>query len=47
VVVGALMTEGSGWRSALGADADIVRSLGSMPLFRPDGRGGLVEDWGS
>jgi len=47
VVIGTLMTEGSGWRTALGADADIVRSLGSMPLFRPDGSGGLVEDWAS
>jgi adenine/guanine phosphoribosyltransferase-like PRPP-binding protein len=47
VVIGTLMTEGSGWRKALGADADMVRSLGSMPLFRPaaDGRGELVEDW--
>jgi adenine phosphoribosyltransferase len=48
VVIGTLMTEGSLWRSALGPDADLVRSLGSMPLFRPapGGRGGLVEDWG-
>jgi adenine/guanine phosphoribosyltransferase-like PRPP-binding protein len=48
VVIGTLMTEGSGWRTALGADADNVRALGSMPLFRPagDGDGGLVEDWG-
>jgi adenine/guanine phosphoribosyltransferase-like PRPP-binding protein len=47
VVIGTLMTEGSGWRTALGADADNVRSLGSMPLFRPegDGSGELVEDW--
>jgi adenine/guanine phosphoribosyltransferase-like PRPP-binding protein len=47
VVIGTLMTEGSGWRKALGADADNVRSLGSMPLFRPaaDGSGELVEDW--
>src|ERR1700733_13058147 len=47
VVIGTLMTEGSGWRTALGADADHVRSLGSMPLFRPasDGSGELVEDW--
>jgi adenine phosphoribosyltransferase len=47
VVIGTLMTEGSGWREALGADADNVRSLGSMPLFRPaaDGSGQLVEDW--
>jgi adenine phosphoribosyltransferase len=48
VVIGTLMTEGSGWRAALGADAANVRSLGSMPLFRPagDGSGRLVEDWG-
>jgi adenine/guanine phosphoribosyltransferase-like PRPP-binding protein len=48
VVIGTLMTEGSGWRQALGADADNVRSLGAMPLFRPatDGSGQLVEDWG-
>lgn len=47
VVIGTLMTEGSGWRTALGADADNVRSLGSMPLFRPadDGSGDLVEVW--
>jgi adenine phosphoribosyltransferase len=47
VVIGTLMTEGTGWRRALGADADMVRALGSMPLFRPsdDGRGDLVEFW--
>jgi adenine/guanine phosphoribosyltransferase-like PRPP-binding protein len=47
VVIGTMMTEGSSWRAALGADADNVRSLGSMPLFHPapDGSGGLVEDW--
>jgi adenine phosphoribosyltransferase len=47
VVIGTLMTEGSGWRTALGPDADNVRSLGSMPLFRPaaPGRDELVEDW--
>jgi adenine/guanine phosphoribosyltransferase-like PRPP-binding protein len=47
VVIGTLMTEGSGWRQALGADADNVRALGSMPLFRPaaDGSGELVENW--
>ncbi|MGP0032389.1 MAG: phosphoribosyltransferase family protein [Acidimicrobiales bacterium] len=46
VVIGTLMTEGAGWRTTLGADAAKVRSLGSMPLFRPDGGGGLREDWG-
>ena len=47
VVIGTLMTEGSGWRAALGADAAKVRSLGTMPLFRPadDGSGELVEYW--
>jgi adenine/guanine phosphoribosyltransferase-like PRPP-binding protein len=47
VVVGALVTEGSGWRDALGPDAEHVRALGSMPVFRHDPAGsGLVEDWG-
>jgi adenine/guanine phosphoribosyltransferase-like PRPP-binding protein len=46
VVIGTLMTEGGGWREALGDDAALVRTLGSMPLFHPDGSGGLVEDWG-
>jgi adenine/guanine phosphoribosyltransferase-like PRPP-binding protein len=47
VVIGTLMTEGSGWRTALGADADNVRALGSMPLFRPVSKGSdeLVEVW--
>jgi adenine phosphoribosyltransferase len=47
VVIGTLMTEGSLWRNALGADAEKVRALGSMPLFRPadDGSGALVEVW--
>jgi adenine phosphoribosyltransferase len=46
VVIGTLMTEGGGWRDALGDDAGLVRTLGAMPLFHPDGAGGLVEDWG-
>jgi adenine phosphoribosyltransferase len=47
VVIGTLMTEGSGWRRALGADGTKVRALGSMPVFRPGPSGGtLVEDWG-
>jgi adenine/guanine phosphoribosyltransferase-like PRPP-binding protein len=47
VVIGTLMTEGGAWRSALGADADNVRALGSMPLFRPAGEGSdeLLEVW--
>jgi hypothetical protein len=39
------MTEGGAWRKALGGDAALIRSLGAMPLFHPDGAGGLVEDW--
>jgi adenine/guanine phosphoribosyltransferase-like PRPP-binding protein len=45
VVIGTLMTEGSGWRSTLGPDAHLVRSLGSMPLFGPGPGGQLVEIW--
>jgi adenine phosphoribosyltransferase len=46
VVIGTLMTEGGGWRDALGADADNVRARGAMPLFRPTADGELEEDWG-
>ena len=45
VAIGTLVTEASRWRSALGDDALLVRALGSIPVFRPDGSGGLVEDW--
>lgn len=45
VAFGALVTEGSGWRTVLAEDAALVRTLGSMPIFRPDGHGGLVEVW--
>jgi adenine/guanine phosphoribosyltransferase-like PRPP-binding protein len=45
VVIGTLVTEASLWRSSLGDDAQMVRALGSIPVFRPDGSGGLVEDW--
>ncbi len=45
VAIGTLVTEASLWRSALGEDATLVRALGSIPVFRPDGSGGLVEDW--
>lgn len=44
-VIGTLVTEASLWRSALGEDATKVRALGSIPVFRPDGSGGLIEDW--
>jgi adenine/guanine phosphoribosyltransferase-like PRPP-binding protein len=45
VVIGTLVTEASLWRSALGDDAAMVHALGSIPVFRPDGSGELVEDW--
>jgi adenine phosphoribosyltransferase len=45
VVIGTLMTEGGAWKRALGDDAALVRALGAVPLFHPDGRGGLAEDW--
>ena len=45
VAIGTLVTEASLWRAALGDDASMVRALGSIPVFRPDGSGGLVEDW--
>jgi len=45
VAIGTLVTEASVWRESLGDDAAKVRALGSIPVFRPDGTGGLVEDW--
>lgn len=45
VAIGTLVTEASLWRTSLGDDANKVRALGQIPVFRPDGRGGLVEDW--
>lgn len=45
VAVAAFVTETAAWRGALGDDAGLVFSLGEIPVFRPDGGGGLVEDW--
>jgi len=45
VAIGALMTEAARWRDVLGTDADLVRSLGAVPVFRRDATGALVEDW--
>jgi adenine/guanine phosphoribosyltransferase-like PRPP-binding protein len=45
VAIGTIVTEAGLWRGALGEDATMVRALGSIPVFRPDGSGGLVEDW--
>ncbi len=45
VAIGTLLTEAAVWRAALGDDAAMVRSLGQIPLFRPDAGGSWVEDW--
>jgi adenine/guanine phosphoribosyltransferase-like PRPP-binding protein len=43
VVIGVLLQEGEGWRDAFGGDAGLLRSLGTVPLFRPDGVGEWTE----
>lgn len=45
VGIGSFLVEGSAWRERLGDDAELVRSLGRIPVFRPDGNGGWNEDW--
>jgi adenine/guanine phosphoribosyltransferase-like PRPP-binding protein len=45
VAVGVLLTEAEAWRKTLGEDADLVRPLGSIPLFRYDPDGTIKEDW--
>jgi adenine/guanine phosphoribosyltransferase-like PRPP-binding protein len=46
IVFGALLTEGSVWRDVLGADAEMVKALGSIPVFRHEPDGSLVPQWG-
>jgi adenine phosphoribosyltransferase len=45
VVVGSFLTEGVAWKGALGEDANLVRSLGAIPLFRHSPEGQLIEEW--
>jgi len=45
IVIGTLVTEGNKWRHTLGEDAQLVRALGAIPLFRHREDGTLVEDW--
>lgn len=45
VAVGTLLTEAKAWRGTLGEDADLVRSLGAIPVFRYGPQGDLAEDW--
>jgi adenine/guanine phosphoribosyltransferase-like PRPP-binding protein len=45
VVIGAMLTEASTWRAALGDDASRVHALGGIPVFRREPGGEIVEDW--
>ena len=45
VSIGALLTEGGGWRRTLGDSAGLVVSLGAIPGFRAVEGGGYVEVW--
>jgi adenine/guanine phosphoribosyltransferase-like PRPP-binding protein len=45
VVIGAMLTEASTWRAALGDDAPLVHSLGGIPVFHRDPSGEIIEDW--
>ncbi|HWD24079.1 MAG TPA: phosphoribosyltransferase family protein [Acidimicrobiales bacterium] len=47
VAIGTLVTEAGPWREALGDDANLVQSLGVLPLFRRGEDGIYREDWGS
>jgi adenine/guanine phosphoribosyltransferase-like PRPP-binding protein len=40
VAIGAVLTEGDAWRAGLGPRADMVRALGTIPLFEPAPDGG-------
>jgi adenine phosphoribosyltransferase len=42
VAIGAIVSEGTAWRTTLGDDAGLVRVLGELPLFRPRGDGTYV-----
>jgi len=44
VAIGALLTEGQGWRDVLGRDAELVQSLGRIPEFIMEGDG-WAERW--
>lgn len=44
VGLGAVLVEGTNWKTALGDDADLVWSLDRIPLYRRTGEG-WTEDW--
>jgi adenine phosphoribosyltransferase len=43
VALGAIVTEGDAWRATLGDDAELVQSLGVLPLFSHRADGGYEE----
>ena len=43
VAIGVLATEGHEWKNAIGDDARLVRSLGTLPLFQRMEDGGVCE----
>ena len=45
VAIGSFLVEGSAWRSALGDDASLVRSLAAIPMFEADDAGAWREVW--
>ena len=45
VAIGTIVTEASIWKTSLGDDATMVHALGRIPVFRPNGQGGITEDW--
>ena len=45
MVIGTLMTEGGAGARRWARTRPWSARLGAMPLFHPDGAGGLVEDW--
>ncbi len=44
VAVGTLLSEAKAWQANLGEDANLVHSLGAIPLFRRSS-GQIIEDW--
>jgi adenine phosphoribosyltransferase len=45
VAIGSFLVEGSAWRTALGDDAELVRSLAAIPMFEADSAGAWREVW--
>jgi adenine/guanine phosphoribosyltransferase-like PRPP-binding protein len=46
VAIGSLLVEDAGWRTKLGPDADLVRTLGRIPGFVAAADGTWTEVWG-